>query len=60
MAFSVATGLVLSEQVQRASQLRGPAAAASLRIVQALIEAQQAAVIAAIAASTAAATSAAH
>lgn len=60
MALSIAAGLLLSEQARRQSGLVGAEAAASLRMVQALVEAQQAAVIAAIAASTAAATSAAH
>jgi len=50
IAFSIAAGIVLSEEAQRAKGLKGAAAAANLRAVQAIIEAQQAAMIACIAA----------
>jgi len=46
IAFSIAAGIVLAEQVETAKGLKGPAAAAQLRAVQALVEAQQAAMIA--------------
>jgi hypothetical protein len=50
LAFSIATGVVLAEQVESAD---GVGTAATLRSVQALVEAQQAAMIACIAATTA-------
>jgi hypothetical protein len=46
IAFSIASGIVLAEQVEKATGLKGASAAAQLRSVQALIEAQQAAMIA--------------
>jgi hypothetical protein len=46
IAFSIAAGIVLAEQAEKAKGLKGAAAAAQLRSVQALIEAQHAAMIA--------------
>jgi hypothetical protein len=54
IAFSIATGLVLAEQATKAGDLKGAAAAAHLRAVQSLIEAQQAAMVACISATSAA------
>jgi len=59
IAFSLASGMVLADEGRRAGSLKGPAAAATLRSVQAIIEAQQAAMVACIAASTVVTTSAA-
>jgi hypothetical protein len=59
IAFSIAAGMVLAEEGERAATLTGPEAAANLRSVQAIIEAQQAAMVACIAATTVVATSAA-
>jgi hypothetical protein len=53
IAFSLATGVVLAEEVERMKGLETAATAANLRAVQAIIEAQQAAMIACIAATTA-------
>ncbi len=53
-AFSIATGVVLAEQAVVTGDVDAAEAAANLRAVQALIEAQQAAMIACIAATTAA------
>ena len=50
IAFSIAAGIVLAEEAERATGLKGAAAAANLRAVQAIIEAQQAAMVACIAA----------
>ena len=47
---------MLAQQAQESDGLRGPAAAANLRAVQALVEAQQAAMIACITAATVAST----
>ena len=58
IAFSIAAGCVLAEEAERMMGLEGAAAAANLRAVQAIIEAQQAAMIACIAATTVVATSA--
>ena len=57
IAFSIATGVVLAEQVERMTDLDGAATAANLRAVQTLVEAQQAAMIACIACTTAVAAS---
>ena len=60
IAFSVAAGVVLAEEAERIRGLEDAAAAATLRAVQAIIEAQQAAMVACMAActvTTAAATS---
>jgi hypothetical protein len=57
IAFSIATGVVLAEQVERMTGLDSAATAANLRAVQALVEAQQAAMIACIACTTALAAS---
>lgn len=58
IAFSIAAGIVLAEEAERVKGLKGAEAAANLRAVQAIIEAQQAAMIACIAAcSTVAVTS---
>lgn len=54
LAFSIAAGVVLAEEVEKLKGLDDAATAANLSAVQAIIEAQQAAVIACIAASTAA------
>ncbi len=59
IAFSIAAGLVLAEQAAKTSSLRGARAAANLRAVQALIEAQQAAMVACMIATSNAATAAA-
>jgi hypothetical protein len=53
IAFSIAAGVVLAEEAERMKGLEGAAAAANLRAVQAIIEAQQAAAIACMAACTA-------
>jgi hypothetical protein len=53
IAFSLAAGVVLAEEVERMKGLDGAATAANLRAVQAIIEAQQAAMIACMAACTA-------
>jgi hypothetical protein len=55
IAFSIAAGIVLAEQTEKVKGLKGATAAARLRAVQTLIEAQQAAVIACMAACTASA-----
>lgn len=57
IAFSVAAGVVLAEQAERMKGLEGAEAAASLRAVQTIIEAQQAAMVACMAATTVVATS---
>lgn len=60
IAFSIAAGVVLAEEAERMGRLQGAAAAVNLRAVQALVEAQQAAMIAcmaAVSATTVAATS---
>jgi hypothetical protein len=60
IAFSIASGVVLAEQATAMASLEDASAAANLRAVQAIIEAQQAAMIACMAACTSvAATSAA-
>jgi hypothetical protein len=51
IAFSIATGIVLAEQAEKAKHVKGAAAAANLRAVQSLVEAQQAAIVACISAS---------
>jgi len=53
VAFSIAAGVVLAEEAERMGNLEDASAAASLRAVQAIIEAQQAAMIACMAACTA-------
>ncbi len=53
IAFSIAAGIVLNEQAEKAKKVRGAAAAAQLRSVQALVEAQQAAMIACMGATVA-------
>ena len=53
IAFSIAAGVVLAEEAERMNALEGATAAANLRAVQAIIEAQQAAMIACMAAVTA-------
>jgi hypothetical protein len=58
IAFSLAAGVVLAEEAERLKGLEGAATAANLRAVQAIIEAQQAAMIACMAACTVVATSA--
>lgn len=58
VAFSIAAGVVLAEEAEKMRSLEDAAAAANLRAVQAIIEAQQAAMIACMAACTVAATSA--
>jgi hypothetical protein len=55
IAFSIATGIVLGEQTERAKGLKGARAVANLRAVQALVEAQQAATIACMSACSGAA-----
>ena len=50
IAFSIAAGVVLAEEAERMNALEGATAAANLRAVQAIIEAQQAAIIACMAA----------
>jgi len=60
IAFSIAAGVVLAEEAERMSELQGATAVVNLRAVQALVEAQQAAMIAcmaAVSATTVAATS---
>jgi hypothetical protein len=52
IAFSIAAGVVLAEEAEKMGKLEGAATAANLRAVQAIIEAQQAAMIACMAAST--------
>jgi hypothetical protein len=59
IAFSIAAGVVLAEESERMRGLEDAAAAANLRAVQAIIEAQQAAMIACIAATTVTTTAAA-
>ncbi|MDQ7088418.1 MAG: DUF4003 family protein [Acidobacteriota bacterium] len=54
LAFSIATGLLISERIARSDGGAGAPAAANLRAIQSLVEAQQAAAIAAISAVTAA------
>ncbi len=50
VAFSIAAGVVLAEEAEKMESLEDPAAVANLRAVQAIIEAQQAAMIACMAA----------
>jgi len=57
IAFSLAAGVVLAEEAEKMGKLEGAATAANLRAVQAIIEAQQAAMIACMAACTVVATS---
>jgi hypothetical protein len=57
IAFSVAAGVVLAEEVERMKGLEDATTAANLRAVQAIIEAQQAAMIACMAACTVVVTS---
>jgi hypothetical protein len=57
IAFSLAAGVVLAEQAARMTGLDSAAAAANLRAVQSIIEAQQAAMIACIACTTTVAVS---
>ncbi|MEE4272143.1 MAG: DUF4003 family protein [Thermoanaerobaculales bacterium] len=52
IAFSIAAGIVLAEEADKAAALAEAATAANLRAVQAVIEAQQAAAIACMAACT--------
>ncbi len=59
IAFSIASGLVLAEQLKKVEGLEGASTAASLRSVQTVIEAQQAAMVAGIIVATTAATTAA-
>ena len=59
IAFSIAAGVVLAEQAEKLTKLEGARTAASLRSVQAIIEAQQAAIVACMAATTVATTAAA-
>jgi hypothetical protein len=54
IAFSIAAGVVLAEQAEAQLGLEGARAAANLRSVQAILEAQQAAIVACMAATTAA------
>jgi hypothetical protein len=58
IAFSIACGVVLAETVRGLEELDDAGAAANLRAVQSVVEAQQAAMIACIAATTAATTAA--
>ncbi len=58
VAFSIAAGVVLAEEAEKLKGLDDAATAANLRAVQAIIEAQQAAIMACIAASTVATTAA--
>jgi hypothetical protein len=53
LAFSIAAGVVLAEEAERMRGLEDAATAANLRAVQAIIEAQQAAMVACMAACTA-------
>ena len=57
IAFSIAAGVVLAEEARKLEKLEGATTAANLRAVQALIEAQQAAMIACMAACTVVVTS---
>jgi hypothetical protein len=57
IAFSLAAGVVLAEEAEKMGKLEGAATAASLRAVQDIIEAQQAAMIACMAACTVVVTS---
>ena len=57
IAFSIAAGVVLAEEAERMKGLEDASTAATLRAVQAIIEAQQAAMIACMAACTVVATS---
>ena len=57
IAFSVAAGVVLAEEAERMKGLEDATTAANLRAVQAIIEAQQAAMIACMAACTVVVTS---
>ena len=57
IAFSIAAGVVLAEEAERMKGLEGARTAANLRAVQAIIEAQQAAMIACMAACTVVVTS---
>jgi hypothetical protein len=59
IALSIASGVVLAEEAERAGDLRDPATAANLRAVQAVIEAQQAAMVACMVACTTVATASA-
>jgi len=54
IALSIAAGVVLAEEAERAGNLKDPAVAANLRAVQAIIEAQQAAMVACMVACSAA------
>jgi len=56
VAFSIAAGVVLAEEAEKLKGLDDAATVANLRAVQAIIEAQQAAIMACIAASTVATT----
>jgi hypothetical protein len=58
IAFSIAAGVVLAEEAERMKGLEDAATAANLRAVQAIIEAQQAAMIACMAACTVTTTAA--
>ena len=58
IAFSLAAGVVLAEEAKRMGKLEGATTAANLRAVQAIIEAQQAAMIACMAACTVTTTAA--
>ncbi len=57
IAFSIAAGVVLAEEAERMAGLEDAGTAATLRAVQAIIEAQQAAMIACMAACTVVVTS---
>ena len=57
IVFSIAAGVVLAEEAERMAGLEDASTAATLRAVQAIIEAQQAAMIACMAACTVVATS---
>ena len=57
VAFSIAAGVVLAEEAEKMESLEDAATTANLRAVQAIIEAQQAAMIACIAAGAVVATS---
>jgi len=57
IAFSLAAGVVLAEEAERMAGLEDASTAATLRAVQSIIEAQQAAMIACMAACTVVATS---
>ena len=59
IAFSLAAGVVLAEEAEKAEELSDAATAAGLRAVQAIIEAQQAAAIACMAACSATASASA-